>query len=135
MTQRNRIRAPRRGFTLLEMLAVVAIMVTLIGIGGYYYLKQAEESKRDAARIHVKSTLTQACEAYFLKHDSNWPPSLEALLVQDELGGPYLKTEAALRDPWGNPYRYDPNGTQNGGRQPDIWAETAAGPIGNWMLR
>jgi general secretion pathway protein G len=121
----------RHAFTLMEMLVVVAIIVMLAGMGGYYFLGQYEASKKSTARSQVKATLTPACETYYLHHDT-YPPSLEALLVADEKGGPYLKTADALRDPWGKPYQYDPAGTHNAGRQPDIWAETAQGQIGNW---
>ena len=124
-------RQTRRAFTLMEMLVVVAIIVMLAGIGGYYFVKSYEDSKRSAAKVQVK-VLTEAAEAYYLSN-SSYPPSLQALLVQDpQGGGPYLKTQEALIDPWKNPYQYNPSGPNNSGRQPDIWANSPAGQIGNW---
>jgi general secretion pathway protein G len=134
MIARTSSAAVRAAFTLMEMLVVVAIIVTLAGIGGYYYLRQADEAKKNAARIQVKTTLTQACENYYIDHNSTWPPSLDALLVQDEAGkGPYLKDADALRDPWGRPYQYNAAGPNNNGRQPDIWSDSPQGQIGNWQ--
>ena len=124
-------RPLRRAFTLMEMLVVVAIIVMLAGIGGYYFVQSYEDSKRSAAKVQVK-VLTEAAEAYYLSN-SSYPPSLQALLVQDpQGGGPYLKTQEALIDPWKNPYQYNPSGPNNSGRQPDIWANSPAGQIGNW---
>jgi len=101
-------------------------------MGGYYYIKQLDKSKQSTAKSQVKTTLTQAVETYYIDHNSNYPPSLDVLINQDEFGGPYLKTRDALMDPWGHPYSYDPNGPNNGGRQPDIWSNSPVGPIGNW---
>jgi general secretion pathway protein G len=103
----------------------------LAGLGGYYYVRQLDQSKRGMAKSQV-TTLTKAAENYYIDHSSNYPPSLNALLQQDEGGGPYLKTPDALVDPWGKPYQYDPSGQHNSGRQPDVWADAPGGPVGNW---
>jgi general secretion pathway protein G len=133
MKQHTHRIARRHAFTLMEMLVVVAIIVMLAGLGGYYYIKQLDQAKRSAARNQVRTTLTAACETYCIDHGT-FPPSLDVLLVgPDELGhGPYLKTADSLLDPWSRPYQYAAEGPNNGGRQPDIWCETASGPIGNW---
>jgi general secretion pathway protein G len=131
--KRELVRGARHGFTLMEVLVVVAIILVLAGLGGYYFLGQAKEAQRSAAKIQVK-TLTQATENYALDHNGNFPNSLADLLKRDQNGkGPYLKTQDALIDPWGNPYQYNAQGANNGGMQPDIWAESAQfGKIGNW---
>jgi general secretion pathway protein G len=128
-------RQRRAAFTLMEMLVVVAIIVILAGLGGYYFLGQAEESRKSAAKVQVR-TLTQAVETYNVQHQGVFPDSLEMLLQRDAEGmGPYLKSQEVLIDPWGRPYQYDVAGTRNNGLTPDIWS---TGPpnnpieIGNW---
>lgn len=124
--------AVRAAFTLMEMIVVVAIIAALAGMGGFYFMNQLRESQKKTARIQVKTTLTQAVETYMIDHRQVPPNQLTDLLVQDEFGGPYLKTAEALVDPWGNVYQYNPAGTNSGGVQPDIWSESPYGKIGNW---
>jgi general secretion pathway protein G len=131
--QHQERRQARRAFTLMEMLVVVAIIVMLAGIGGYYFVQAQEDAKKGTAKAQTK-VLTQACEAYRINHGA-WPPSLAALLQQDEEGGPYLKSADAIIDPWKQPYSYNAQGPNNSGRQPDIWANSPQGQqIGNWAL-
>jgi general secretion pathway protein G len=127
----NQRRVVRTGFTLMEILVVVAIIMILAGVGGYYYLKHLDEAKESAAQLQVK-TLTQACEAYYTKN-GEWPPSLLSLTEKGADGSrPYLEPEA-IKTPWQTQYQYDPSGPNNGGNKPDIWAEEPAkGRIGNW---
>lgn len=134
MILRNRdlFQTVRRGFTLMEILVVVTIILILAGLGGYYLIGQANEARKSAAKIQVK-TLTQAAETYNLDHLGNYPPNLQILLTRDGAGkGPYLKNQDALIDPWGNPYQYNAAGPMNNGTQPDIWSESQYGKIGNW---
>jgi general secretion pathway protein G len=128
--QNNRQR--RTAFTLMEMLVVVAIIVALAGIGGFFFLGALEDAKVDTARTTIKGTLTPACEAYAIKHNG-FPDSLQQLLVKDEMGGPYLKSADFLMDPWGHPYTYDKSGTKNNNMYPDISFTTPKGDtVGNW---
>ena len=134
MMQRTRRRLARTAFTLMEMLVVVAIIVALAGIGGYYYLQRVDEAKKQVAAQQTK-VLTQAVQTYKIDH-GDYPASLEALLVRSDEGkGPWLDSADALIDPWGRPYQYDPAGSNNGGLKPDIWSEGPEGQIGNWMAR
>jgi hypothetical protein len=60
---------------------------------------------------------------------------LSDLLVKDQFGGPYLENADAIIDPWGQPYQYNPQGTNNNGTKPDIWTVAPNGDgkqIGNW---
>jgi general secretion pathway protein G len=128
-TQRKR----RTAFTLMEMLVVVAIIVALAGISGFFLMGVLKESNRDLAQIQAKTTLTQACQAYAIKHNGQFPESLQQLLQQDARGGPYLEDPEALKDPWGQAFQYERSGPRNNNRKPDIWTKGPDGTdIGNW---
>jgi len=129
--QKTQQQPSRHAFTLMEMLVVVAIIVMLAGVGGYYYMGQLEKSKAKIAVSQAKKVLTTACQTYYTDNET-WPPSLDVLLVPDQYGKPYLETADALKDPWGKPYQYNPAGTHNNGLRPDIWSESPMGQLGNW---
>lgn len=135
MTLRERARRDvrRTAFTLMEMLVVVAIIVALAGIGGYYFLGQANQARINSAKLQVKQ-LTTAVETYANDHANSFPASLDQLFVKDEYGGPYLKSQDAIIDPWGRPYQYDQSGQRNNGMVADIWFVQPDGrEWGNWM--
>jgi len=129
--------AVRAGFTLMEMLVVVAILVVLAGVGGIYYMRYLDEAKQDAARIQVMN-LTKAAETFRAASwntDNAFPSSLEELARPQGGVAPYLEL-SALVDPWGRPYQYQYPGQHNT-LKPDIWSDgprpgDPASVIGNW---
>jgi general secretion pathway protein G len=120
----------RAAFTLMEMLIVVAIIVALAGLGGYYLMGQYNNAKKNAAKLKA-DVITKACTTYEVNYGQR-PASLEVLLQPDSMGGPYLMSQDALLDPWGRPYSYNAQGPHNNGLQPDVWSDTPYGQIGNW---
>jgi len=122
----------RRGFTLMEILVVVAIIVMLAGISSFYIMERYEDAKYSNAKIKVKQ-LTQFCQAYRLGNGDVFPPSLEALIQAQPNGGAPFALPEDLIDPWGKPYQYDPSGGRNNGIQPDIFTVSPKGQTaGNW---
>jgi general secretion pathway protein G len=127
----------RAGFTLMEMLIVVAIIVALAGISVASYFALFEGAKADLAQGQVKS-LSTLCDQYRIKN-KEFPLNLDALLQKDPLGNlPLVEDPSALNDPWGKKYQYDASGGKNKGRHADIWAIDPSNPgkeIGNWPLQ
>lgn len=99
-----------RGFTLLELLVVVAIIGLLVGYVAPRYFGQIGKSEVTTAKAQIDA-LDKALDQYRL--DTGRYPSTELGLnalvqrPQDEpkWNGPYLKKAVPL-DPWGKPYQY-----------------------------
>jgi general secretion pathway protein G len=128
----TRAVAARRGFTLMEILVVVAIIVMLAGLSGYYVMQRYEDAKLSDARIKVKM-IGDMVQQYRLQNGDQYPPSLEALTQPGPLGSQPYSDMQGLMDPWGKPFQYDPAGQHNNGLKPDVWTTTPnGGTIGNW---
>lgn len=131
MIVRSSRAVSRAGFTLMEVLVVVAILVILAGTGGVIYMQFQKDAYKDVARTQVE-TLTKAAQSYAVKHGSEYPASLAALVQEG-----YLE-EKALIDPWNHEYHYQYPGTHNQARgKPDIWSDgpnDGSGMIGNWTI-
>jgi general secretion pathway protein G len=146
LQQKNSRRAARsRGFSLLEILVVLAIIGLLVGlainnIGGFF-----DGAKVTTAQLFVRESIKTPLTAYQI-HMGDFPSTaegLQALMVRpsakgEKWFGPYVSDASKLQnDPWGEPYQYAYPGTHNKGRY-DIWSK---GPdkqsgttddIGNW---
>jgi general secretion pathway protein G len=133
IARRDRVRV-RGAFTLMELMVVIAIIVVLVGIGGFAYMKTLDDSKVQSAQLKAKGDLTTACKTYKTKV-GEYPNQLTDLLQKTSEGfGPFLESEEALLDPWERPYQYNAAGPRNNGMQPDIWTtDPGSGQeIGNW---
>jgi general secretion pathway protein G len=138
---------PQNGFTLIEVMVVVAILAILAALIVPKVIGRPDEARVVAAKQDI-ATLMQALKLYRL--DNNRYPTTEqglAALVTAPSSAPvptnwkpggYL--ERLPRDPWGNPYRY-----LNPGLRGDIdvfsfGADGVAGgealdaDIGSWAL-
>ncbi|RZL66760.1 MAG: type II secretion system protein GspG [Rhodococcus sp. (in: high G+C Gram-positive bacteria)] len=98
------------GFTLVELLVVLAIIALIGTLVGPRVLGYIGTAKSDTAATQIRN-LSNAVELFYLDVGAypNDEAQLKALL--DPLGaagwnGPYLKTAASLVDPWGRTYRY-----------------------------
>jgi general secretion pathway protein G len=104
-------RLSERGYTLVEILVVLAIIGLLMGLVGPRILGQLSESKVKTARIQIDA-FAAALDLHYLD-TGRYPTSSEGLtaLVQKPNGaanwnGPYLKSNVVPNDPWGRPYVY-----------------------------
>ncbi|MBR0873366.1 type II secretion system major pseudopilin GspG [Bradyrhizobium tropiciagri] len=108
---RKPIRSGQEGFTLVEMLVVIAIIGLIMGLIGPRVLNYLSESKVKAARIQLQS-FSSALDLFYLDA-GRFPSSAEGLaaLVRRTPGvaawnGPYLKGGNVPNDPWSHPYIY-----------------------------
>ncbi|HTT47481.1 MAG TPA: type II secretion system major pseudopilin GspG [Pseudolabrys sp.] len=99
------------GFTLIEILVVIAIIALIVSLVGPRVLNYLGESKVKAAKIQIQS-LGSALDLFNLDA-GRYPTTAEGLtaLVQSpgtipNWNGPYLKGGLVPNDPWGKPYVY-----------------------------
>jgi general secretion pathway protein G len=102
-------RNRRTGFTLLELLLVMAILVVLASLSTFAILNLQKTSYQKTAFMEI-STLSEACTMYKLTV-GRFPAKLDDLftnpsgLSKTQWGGPYLK-QPIQADPWQRPYKY-----------------------------
>lgn len=103
--------AAQAGYSLLELLVVLAILALIIGIAAPRVMGYFSASKSKAAKIQIQNIVT-TLDLY--KMDNNAYPSetqgLKALVEKPEgvtnWNGPYLTRADGIIDPWGRPYLY-----------------------------
>ena len=101
------------GYTLLELLVVLAILGLLAGIGTPMVMKHLEQARLDTAKLQIDGF---AAGLDLFRLDTGRYPSREEGLVAlierpkgaERWRGPYIKNSTALNDPWGHPYHYRP---------------------------
>jgi len=135
-----------RGFTLLELLIVLAIIGMLAGLIGPRLMKAMSQSQSKSTKAQIEMLAT-AIDTFRLDN-GRYPTQgegLNALLQQPEgltsWSGPYLRKNKLPKDAWGFDFRYEIPPT-HGGMDYDLYslgADNAQGgedenaDIGNWQ--
>ena len=99
----------RAGFTLLEVLVVVAILVILASVATFATVSYLAGAKVDQATLQAQN-IQKAGMAYYTKSGGMWPDSLQLLVMRDPNTGtqPLLEGgESAILDPWQQPYQFE----------------------------
>jgi general secretion pathway protein G len=101
------------GFTLIEILVVMAIIGMLAVMVAPNIFRQQAGAQRDAAMANI-STLSAALDIHRLDA-GEYPNSLDGLQVNHSgrasWNGPYLRRDVPL-DPWNNEFVYDADGRE-----------------------
>jgi general secretion pathway protein G len=136
-------REAEAGYTLMELLVVLAILGLLAAIATPMVLHYLDSAKVSTARTEV-SNLSAGLDLY--KYDvGRYPTTQEGLpaLVSapegvDNWNGPYIKKTTKLMDPWGRPYNYRFPGSHGEfdlfsyGAHADEAKNDEKPPIANW---
>jgi general secretion pathway protein G len=105
------VRNRQAGFTLVELLVVMVILVLLASLVAPRVIGYLGSSRTKTAKVQIES-LSTSLELYKLD-TGRYPDEREGLnaLVQrpasaKNWNGPYLKKDRVPLDPWGSPYHY-----------------------------
>jgi general secretion pathway protein G len=136
-------RRRRAGFTLMEVLLVMVIIVMLGAFVGVAIRNAQGQANVNAAKAQIQQ-LQSPLDLYRLNINS-YPSTSQGLAAleaapgdianQSKWQGPYLDKPVPL-DPWDNPYQYMSPGNRNADY--DLWSfgpdgqDGTADDIGNW---
>ena len=104
-------RRGQGGFTLVEILVVIAIIALIVSLVGPRVLNYLGESKVKAAKIQIQG-FSSALD-WFIIDTGSYPTTSEGVVALirspgniPSWNGPYLKSGSVPDDPWGKPYVY-----------------------------
>ena len=115
MTRKSDVkrRQAQAGFTLVELMVVVAIIAILAAIVGVNVLDSLEDASRAQAKAQIRSFKT-ALMSYRIAFKS-FPSTSEGLqaLVNNAKDRNFLEEETIPKDPWGEDYIYTLEGSRD----------------------
>ena len=136
----NNRRRDAAGFTLMEVLLVLVILVVLASMAVNVFWGAQEKADKNAAAAQV-GFYARAMDRYRLDM-KKYPPNLQDLITKpgdaaaaNRWGGPYM--DRVAKDPWDREYKYVSPGKHNADSF-DVWSagpdgqDGTADDIGNW---
>ncbi|MCB9838788.1 MAG: type II secretion system major pseudopilin GspG [Phycisphaeraceae bacterium] len=116
-------RALRAGFTLFEMIIVIAILGLLVALVAPRLTGNLEKSKVTTTKTQI-ANLSASIEQFYLEV-GRYPTSDEGLAAliarpqsvpEEKWNGPYTEKDVLPRDGWDRPFEYDPPSDSNNNR-------------------
>lgn len=108
---REAARRSEAGYTLMELLVVLAILGLLTSIGTVMVLRYLDSAKLGTAKTEIAN---YSAGLDLFKYDVGRYPTTEegidslvkAPPTAENWNGPYIKVTSSLNDPWGHPFVY-----------------------------
>lgn len=138
--------AQQKGFTLLELVIVIAILGTLFALVVPNIMGEPDKAKVAAVKIDIRQ-ISSSLQRYYL-HNNRYPTTeqgLQALVTRPDSEpvpknwSPNGYLDKLPKDPWGNTYLYISPGEKNGafdlyslGRDGQPGGSDVDSDIGNW---
>ena len=119
-----------RGFTLVEILIVLALIGIIAGLAMGDLGSIFAGGKEQAAKTWVNSTGKGYVNIYNARV-GNYPKTLADLKSPPNGINPFVTQDSQLLDPWKKPYQYKFPGTKNP-TSFDLWTENEGKIFGNW---
>lgn len=122
-------RQRRAGFTLVEIMLVIALIGLVVGVVTFNADAIFGQSSEKMAKIAVTQSFRATLMAYRANH-GHYPEKIDDIL-------PLLDNAESLKDPWNNLYQYRYPGKRNASGY-DLWSmgpdgrTDTADDIGNW---
>lgn len=112
--ERDAVVRPDRGFTLVELVVVCAVLAVLAAMAVYSFPVYQDRAKNARAMAEIR-TLEKAIQGYYADRGT-FPPDLATVGY------------GSLLDPWGKPYNYGIPGTRTLAGAPinadfDLWSD------------
>ena len=129
MMQRSRKRDSTQGFTLVEMLVVLAILVLVVSMVVPRVIGSQKKADMRTAKIQI-GRIRSALEGYAadVKQFPTTEQGLTALVERPsdleesrQWEGPYFDADLP-KDPWGHEFQYQYPPTHTRGDSPEIWS-------------
>ncbi len=111
----NKRQTGEAGFTLVELLVVLVILVLLASIIGPRVIGYLGSSRSKTAKVQIEGFVT-SLELFHIDvgRYPTTPEGLEVLVKKSDQvvgwNGPYISKNTIPLDPWGRPYRYEAPG-------------------------